>query len=212
MTPTKYNKDTNFGNDYYFNENFNNNKQDLFKNMNISRPKLDYKSNYKKIKSLHLALGSGIDRYNTIYFSRNDYGNKEIIVNRSLKCHKNKLVLCNKVNISRNNSRNNEKEKDLSSKSVENNNKNKKLNDIINNFAKKQAEKNEHVKQNNRYKNIVLRPHKVKNENQFNFQEISLKHNIKINKYKKDENPELIKNIIKDFHKKPKHSRVFKYK
>ena len=212
LTPTKYNKDTNFGNDYYFNENFNNNKQDLFKNMNISRPKLDYKSNYKKIKSLHLALGSGIDRYNTIYFSRNDYGNKEIIVNRSLKCHKNKLVLCNKVNISRNNSRNNEKEKDLSSKSVENNNKNKKLNDIINNFVKEQAEKNEHVKQNNRYKNIVLRPHKVKNENQFNFQEISLKHNIKINKYKKDENPELIKNIIKDFHKKPKHSRVFKYK
>lgn len=238
LTPTKYNKENNFENDYYFNESFNN-KLDLFKNMNISRPKLDYNSNNKKIKSLHLALGSGIDRYNTIYFSSNDYRNKDLIANRSLKFHKNKLVLCRKVNISRNNSRNNEKEQDLSSKSVENCNNNKKLSDIIQNFTSEQTEKNEFTNPNNRYnilieknkrkensndincysnikekkfKNIVLRPPKIKNEKQFNFQEISLKHNIEINKYKKEENPELIKNILQDFHKKQKHSRVFKYK
>ena len=238
LTPTKYNKENNFENDYYFNESFNN-KLDLFKNMNISRPKLDYNSNNKKIKSLHLALGAGIDRYSTIYFSSNDYRNKDLIVNRSLKFHKNKLVLCRKVNISRNNSRNNEKEQDLSSKSVENCNNNKKLSDIIQNFTSEQTEKNEFTNPNNRYnilieknkrkensndincysnikekkfKNIVLRPPKIKNEKQFNFQEISLKHNIEINKYKKEENPELIKNILQDFHKKPKHSSVFKYK
>ena len=241
LTPTKYNKDSN--NDYYFNESFNN-KQDLFQNVNISRPKLDFDKNLKKNKNLHLTLGTGINRYNNNnYFSGNEYGtNKELLVNKSFKFHKNKLVLCRKIDISHNNSRNNEDGKDLSSKSEENFNIHKRLNNTSNKFGDNNFEKNinDLDRQNNRYsnlkekkfnekieekgndnnnnidiidnstkkkkfKNIVLRPHKIQKENQ-------LKYNIKVNKYKKDESPELIKKIMQKFNIKPKYSRVFKYK
>ena len=66
--------------------------------------------------------------------------------------------------------------------------------DIIENSAKKK-----------KFKNIVLRPHKIQKENQ-------LKYNIKVSKYIKDESPELIKKIMQKFNIKPKYSRVFKYK
>ena len=220
LTPTKFNQELNIGNYYYFNEGFNE-KKNLFQNMNISMPKLNYNCKYKKIKNLHLALGAGINRYNNIYFSGNDYGNnKELIVNRSFKIHKNKLVLCRKVNISQNNSRNNDDEKDLSSKSLEIYNINKKLNDKIennryNNLKEKNKEKDNDYNNPGRekkYKNIVLRPHKIQKENQLsnivNFKEMAIKRNIKVNMHKKVYSPEIINNI----NMKPKHSRVFKYK
>ena len=231
LTPTKYNKDS--SNDYYFNESFNN-KQDIFQNVNISRPKLDYDNTLKKNKNMHLTLGTGLNRYNNNYFSGT---NKELLVNKSFKFHKNKLVLCRKVDISHNNSRNIEDEKDISSKSEENFKMHKRLNnnsDILGENKFKNV--NEYDRQNNRYsnlqeklkeekgndnennidiiensakkkkfKNIVLRPHKIQKENQ-------LKYNIKVNKYIKDESPELIKKIMQKFNIKPKYSRVFKYK
>ena len=243
LTPTKYNQDLNIGNDYYFNESFNNRK-DLFQNMNISRPKLDYNNKYKKNKNLHLALGTGIDRYNNIYFSGNDYwNNKELLINRSFKFHKNKLVLCRKINISHNNSGNNEDKKESNSKSVENCKINKKLTASIDYSEGKRISINDNYKANNRYsffpekseekekekekpydinsstkrkkyKNIVLRPHKIQKENQLsniiNFKETAIKRNIKVNLYKKEENPELIKKIMQKFNIKPKYSRVFK--
>ena len=189
---------------------------------------------------MHLALRAGINRYNNnIYFSGNDYGNnKELIENRSFKFHKNKLVLWSKVNISHNNSTNNDDDKDLSSKSFENCKINKILNNTIENMGREKI--NGNAKVNNRYciipeknkekdtnynnptkekkfKNIVLRPHKIPKEKQLsniiNFEGTELKNNIKVNKYKKGENsPEIIKNITEKFYIKPKHSRVFKYK
>ena len=231
LTPTKYNKDS--SNDYYFNESFNN-KQDIFQNVNISRPKLDYDNNLKKNKNMHLTLGTGLNRYNNNYFSGT---NKELLVNKSFKFHKNKLVLCRKVDISHNNSRNIEDEKDISSKSEENFKIHKRLNnnsDILgenkfknineydrqnnrySNLQEKLKEEKENDNENNidiiensakkkKFKNIVLRPHKIQKENQ-------LKYNIKVNKYIKDESPELIKKIMQKFNIKPKYSRVFKYK
>ena len=87
LTPTKNEPNSNIGNDYYINENINN-KKNLFQNINISRPKLNFNYKYKKNKNLHLALGTGINRYNNIYFSGNDYGNnKELVINRSFKFH-----------------------------------------------------------------------------------------------------------------------------
>ena len=239
LTPTKYNKDLNNGNDYYFNESFNS-KNDLLQNVNISMPKLNYNFKNKGNKNLHLALGTEINRFNNIYFSGNDYSNnKELIINRSFKFHKNKLVLWRKVEISRNNSRNNEDEKDLNSKSLENFKVNKNLSDKIDNFRGEKTAKND--KENNRYsilsekcnenknkvninpekekkyKNIVLRPHKIQKEKQIsnlsNFKEISIKqNNIKVNRYKKENSPEIIKNIAEKMNIRPKHSRVFKYK
>ena len=236
LTPTKYNKDS--SNDYYFNESFNN-KQDIFQNVNISRPKLDYDNNLKKNKNMHLTLGTGLNRYNNNYFSGNEYGtNKVLLVNKSFKFQKNKLVLCRKVDISHNNSRNNEDEKDISSKSEENFKIHKRTNNNSDILGENKLGKNinEYDRQNNRYsnleeklkeekrngndnnidiianstkkkkfKNIVLRPHKMQKENE-------LKYNIKVNKYIKDESPELIKKIMQKFNIKPKYSRVFKYK
>ena len=43
-----------------------------------------------------------------------------------------------------------------------------------------------------------------------NFKETAIKRNIKVNLYKKEENPELIKKIMQKFNIKPKYSRVFK--
>ena len=242
LTPTKTKRDFSNGNDYYF-ESFND-KQNLFNNVNISMPKIDYTNKYKQNKSLHLTLGTGINRNNNNnYFSGNDYGNsKELIVNRSFKFQKNKLVLCKKVDISNNNSTINDDEQNLSSKSEEKFKINKSLNNTIdklgnnkisfnendynkiNNkysifpekiFLEKNEEKEENENNNGanynniikekKYKNIVLRPHKIQKENQ-------LKYNIKVNKYKEKESPDLIKKIIPKFNIKPKYSRVFKYK
>ena len=242
LTPTKTNRDVTNGNDYYF-ESFND-KQNLFNNVNISMPKIDYNSKYKQNKSLHLTLGTGINRNNNNnYFSGNDYGNsKELIVNRSFKFQKNKLVLCKKVDISNNNSTINDDEQNSSSKSEEKFKINKSLNNTVNKVGnkknsineneynrinnrysifpeKKFLEKNEEKEENEnnkganynnitkekKYKNIVLRPHKIQKENQ-------LKYNIKVNKYKKEESLDLIKKIIPKFNIKPKYSRVFKYK
>ena len=240
LTPTKTNKDNSNGNDYYF-ESFTN-KQDLFNNVNISMPKIDYNNKYKQNKNLHLTLGAGINRNNN-YFSGNDYGNnKELIVNRSFKFQKNKLVLCKKVDISNNNSMINDDEKNLISKSEEkfkinkslyntnDNLENRKISKNVNDFNKinnrysifpekkfpyKKEENEENdfnrdVNNNNltkekKYKNIVLRPHKIQKENQ-------LKYNIRVNKHKPKESPDLIKKIIPKFNIKPKYSRVFKYK
>ena len=246
LTPTKNEPNSNIGNDYYINETINN-KKNLFQNINISRPKLNFNYKYKKNKNLHLALGTGINRYNNIYFSGNDYGNnKELVINRSFKFHKNKLVLFRKVNMSYNNSRNNDDEKDLISKSVENFKINNNIADAINKICGEKSTTIDFIKTNNRYslitekkifeknevkdthndaiynnstkkkkfKNIVLRPHKISKENQLlkinNFKEIALKHNIKLNKYKNKKSPEIIKNILSKFNIKPKYSRVIK--
>ena len=239
LTPTKYSKEFNNGIDYYFNESFNGNN-DLLKNVNISRPKLKYNFKNKKNKNLHLALGTEINRFNNIYFLGNDYcNNNELIINRSFKFHKNKLVLWRKAEYSQNNSRNNEDEKDLNSKSLENYKINKNLSDKIDNFREEESTKNDKI--NNRYsfipekynenkykdninptkqkkyKNIVLRPHKIQKEKQLSnliiFQGIDLKqNNIKVNRYKKENSPEIIKSIAEKMNVRPKHSRVFKYK
>ena len=237
LTPTKTNRGCSNGNDYYY-ESFNE-KQNLFNNINISMPKIDYNNKYQQNKNLHLTLGTGINRINNNYFSGNDYGNnRELIVNRSFKFQKNKLVLCKKIDISNNNSIINDEEQNLSSKSEEkfkinksfnNNLGNKKstneneYNRINNRYSifpeKKFLEKKEDIEENKsnndvnynnltkekKYKNIVLRPHKIQKENQ-------LKNNIKVNKYKSKESPDLIKKIIPKFSIKPKYPRVFKYK
>ena len=246
LTPTKNEPNSNNGNDYYINETINN-KKNLFQNINISRPKLNFNYKYKKNKNLHLALGTGINRYNNIYFSGNDYGNnKELVINRSFKFHKNKLVLFRKVNMSYNNSRINGGEKDLISKSVENFKINNNIADAINKICGEKSTTIDFIKTNNRYslitekkifeknevkdthndaiynnstkkkkfKNIVLRPHKISKENQLlkinNFKEIAIKHNIKLNKYRNKKSPEIIKNILSKFNIKPKYSRVIK--
>ena len=237
LTPTKANRGCSNGNDYYF-ESFNE-KQNLFNNVNISMPRIDFSNKYQQNKNLHLTLGTGINRVNNNYFSGNDYGNnRELIVNRSFKFQKNKLVLCKKIDISNNNSIINDEEQNLSSKSEEKFRINKSFNNNLGN--KKTTNENEYNRINNRYsffpekkflekkdeivenknnndvnynnltkekkyKNIVLRPHKIQKENQ-------LKNNIKVNKYKSKESPDLIKKIIPKFSIKPKYPRVFKYK
>ena len=160
-----------------------------------------------------------------------------------LNKNKNKLVLFRKIFVMNNNSKNNKDIKDLSSKSFENNNIHKKLYSTIGNIEgdnkinnnnnnrynlikeKKFLEKKEENENNNdininynmqqkKYKNIVLRPHKIPKEKHLidinNFKEIDLKNNIRVNKNKKEESPELIKKIIQKFNIKPKYSRVFK--
>lgn len=116
---------------------------------------------------------------------------------------------------------------------------NKNLSDKIDNFREEESTKNDKI--NNRYsfipekynenkykdninptkqkkyKNIVLRPHKIQKEKQLSnliiFQGIDLKqNNIKVNRYKKENSPEIIKSIAEKMNIRPKHSRVFKYK
>ena len=56
-----------------------------------------------------------------------------------------------------------------------------------------------------KFKNIVLRPHKIQKENQ-------VKNNIKVNNYEIDDSPKIINKIMTRLNIKPKYSRVFKYK
>ena len=56
-----------------------------------------------------------------------------------------------------------------------------------------------------KFKNIVLRPHKIQKQNE-------LKHNIKVNNYEIDDSPKVINKIMTKLNIKPKHSRVFKCK
>ena len=111
----------------------------------------------KKNKNMHLTLGTGLNRYNNNYFSGNEYGtNKVLLVNKSFKFQKNKLVLCRKVDISHNNSRNNEDEKDISSKSEENFKIHKRTNNNSDILGENKLGKNinEYDRQNNRYSNL----------------------------------------------------------
>lgn len=68
--------------------------------------------------------------------------------------------------------------------------------------------KSNNIKNNNKerkYKNIVLRPHKIQKENK-------LKYNIKVNNYEIDDSPKVINKLMTRLNIKPKYSRVFKYK
>ena len=204
LTPTKYNLQ-NCDNDYYFNESYNK-TQEFFNNANISRPKLDYNSGHKKFKNI-LTIGTRLNTVNNNY-NDNYEKYKVLLINRSFKVSKNKYVICRKNNFL-NNIRVNKDEKDIESKSVENNH----------NFDKdknnKKEENNDNEKINDikiinkekKYKNIVLRPHKIQKENQ-----LKLKHNIKVNNYEIDDSPKIINKIMTRLNIKPKYSRVFKYK
>ena len=240
LTPTKYNLQ-NFDNDYYFNESYNK-TQELFNNANISRPKLDYNSGHKKNKNILLTLGTRINTCNNNCNNNNYLKSKIFNINRTFKVskNKNKYVICRKNNISNNNIRLNENQKDIESKSVDNyhkiqNNNNYEgnlfeysilKNNINNNnssikekcFLNEENNENDNdndneIKSNNiknfnkerKYKNIVLRPHKIQKENQ-------LKYNIKVNNYEIDDSPKIINKIMTRLNIKPKYSRVFKYK
>ena len=204
LTPTKFNMQ-NYDNDYYFNESYNK-TQEFFNNANISRPKLDYNSGHKKFKNI-LTIGTRLNTVNNNY-NDNYEKYKVLLINRSFKVSKNKYVICRKNNFL-NNIRVNKDEKDIESKSVENNH----------NFDKdknnKKEENNDNEKINDikilnkekKYKNIVLRPHKIQKENQ-----LKLKHNIKVNNYEIDDSPKIINKIMTRLNIKPKYSRVFKYK
>ena len=210
LTPTKYNLQ-NCDNDYYFNENYNK-TQEIFNNANISRPKLDYNSSHKKNKNI-LTIGT---RINTMNNYNDNYAKcKVLLVNKSFKVSKNKYVICRKHNFI-NNIRVNKDEKDIESKSVENNHNfdkeknNKKEENCFLNEENNEDEKVNDIKSFNKerkYKNIVLRPHKIQKEN-----ELKYKHNIKINNYEIDDSPKIINKIMTRLNIKPKHSRVFKYK
>lgn len=241
LTPKKYNLQ-NLDNDYYFNESYNK-TQDLFNNANISRPKLDYNSGHKKNKNILLTIGTRINTCNNNSNNNNYLKSKIFNINRTFKVskNKNKYVICRKSNISNNNSRINENQKDIESKSVENyhniqNNNNyegnlfeySNLKININNidcdnistkekcFLNEENNENDNyneIKTNNiksfnkerKFKNIVLRPHKIQKENQ-------LKYNIKVNHYEIDDSPKIINKIITRLNIKPKYSRVFKCK
>ena len=70
-------------NDYYFNESYNK-TQELFNNVNISRPILDYNSCHKKNKNI-LTIGTRLNTMNDNYYNDN-YGKcKELLINRSFK-------------------------------------------------------------------------------------------------------------------------------
>ena len=63
----------------------------------------------------------------------------------------------------------------------------------------------ENFNKKRKYKNIVLRPHKIQKEN-------LLKHNIKVNNNCEiDDSPKIINKIMTRLNIKPKNSRVFKY-
>ena len=73
---------------------------------------------------------------------------------------------------------------------------------LCNSYKKEENENNNDINinynmQQKKYKNIVLRPHKIPKEKHLidinNFKEIDLKNNIRVNKNKKEESPELIK-------------------
>ena len=231
LTPTKYNY-INYDNDYYLHESYNK-TQELFNNANISRPKLDYNSGPKKNKNI-LTIGTRINTTNSTNNNIYEKS-KVVIINRSFKGNKNKYVICRKNNFSdnrrllndkkdiesksaENNYNNSEKEenfyKNLELKNNDNvyNNENCNFSEIKEKGFSKEIN-NEKIKVNNlktfnkerKYKNIVLRPHKI-------HKEIHLKYNIKVNNYEINDSPKIINKIMTRLNIKPKYSRVFKYK
>ena len=189
LTPTK-SEVNNYDIDYYFNENYNK-PQKLVNIANISRPRLDY-SFKKKNKNSLLTVGTQYTLNNDTntfitennnYINDNDYGSeskKNIVINRIMKKAKNKYVLVSKSNnISLCDKHNNAPQ----SKSLEKREGNKidiknEDNDDESNFYKK-----------NKYKNIVLRPMKIKKENQIKtLQKYDSNINININIVKKNKN------------------------
>ena len=64
---------------------------------------------------------------------------------------------------------------------------------------------NKNPNKERKFKNIVLRPHKIQKQNE-------LKNNIRVNNYEIDDSPKIINKIITRLNIKPKHSRVFKCK
>ena len=207
LTPSKYNY-TNCDNDYYFNESYNK-TQELFNNANISRPKLDYNNSHKKNKNI-LTIGTRINTTNSDIFGES----RVLMINRSFKVNKNKYVICRKNNFL-NNKKIQENKKDIESKSAENNHKNNQIEEnLYKNLEIKNNANEEKIKINNlstfnnkekKYKNIVLRPHKIKTD-------IQLKYNIKVNNYEIEDSPKIINKIMTRLNIKPKNSRVFKYK
>ena len=215
LTPTK-NEVNNYDIDYYFNENYHK-PQKLINIANISRPRLDY-SFKKKNKNSLLTIGTQYTlnndnntfvTENNNYINDNDYGSeskKNIVINRIMKMAKNKYVLVSKSNnISLFNKFNDVPQ----SKSLEKREENKtniknEDNDEENNFDKK-----------NKYKNIVLRPMKIKKENQI---KSLLKYDsntniniVKNNKNKKSNTSSSNNSLEKKNIKFPKSFSVLKY-
>ena len=235
LTPTKYNLQ-NCDNDYYFNENYNK-TQELFNNANISRPKLDYNSGHKKNKNIltiGTRINTVNNNYNDNYGKcKVLLVNKSFKVskNKYVICRKNNFLNNIRVNKeekdieSKSVENNHNFDKDKFNKKEVNSNLKNIINDYnninCNNSSNKEKcfsnedNKEDENKTNNiksfnkerKYKNIVLRPHKIQKENQ-----LKSKHNIKVNNYEIDDSPKIINKIMTRLNIKPKCSRVFKYK
>ena len=218
LTPTKSDVN-NYDIDYYFNENYNK-PQKIINIANISRPRLDY-SFKKKNKNSLLTVGTQYTLNNDTntfvtesnnYINDNDYGSeskKNIVINRIMRKSKNKYVLVSKSN---NISLRNKFNDDSQSKSQEKKEENKiniknEENDDESNFYKK-----------NKYKNMVLRPMKIKKENQIKTFlkydsniNINIIKNNKNNKNNKSNTSSKNNSLEKKSNKFPKSFSVLKY-
>ena len=200
LTPTKYNIQ-NYENDYYFNENYNK-TQELFNISNISRPKLDYNIKYKN--KYVICRKNDISNMNRVNYSDNtDSDSKSVETYHNNR--NNESVENNCEYLNNNNCFN--KDKNIFNEfncnySV---NKNIRFSHDNDNENEIKLENLENFNKKRKYKNIVLRPHKIQKEN-------LLKHNIKVNNNCEiDDSPKIINKIMTRLNIKPKNSRVFKY-
>ena len=221
LTPTKYNLQNN-ENDYYFNATSYNKTQKIFNVTDIALPKL-FDSGKKKRNNILLTMGAritttnDINNINTNNFNGGCIRNKIQAINKSSNLTKNKYVICRKNNFLNNKNKKNsaEKEECLDSNSVETDHNNWRNigynNTCSNNFSIKEEfndnKVNNNINKERKFKNIVLRPHKIPKENK-----LKNNINIKVNtKYKIDDSPKEINKILTKLNIKPKHTRVFKY-
>ena len=236
LTPTKYNLQ-NCDNDYYFNENYNKtqelfnnanisrpkldynsghkkNKNILTIGTRINTVNNNYIVNYEKCKVLLVNRSFKVTKNKYVICRKNNFLNN-IRVNKNVKDIDSKSVE-NNHNFGKDN--NNKYEENSNIKNcindynninyINSSNKEKCLLNEENNEDENKINTNiKSFNKERKYKNIVLRPHKIQKENQLKY-----KYNIKVNNYEINDSPKIINKIMTRLNIKPKYSRVFKYK
>ena len=236
LTPTKYNLQ-NCDNDYYFNENYNKtqelfnnanisrpkldynsghkkNKNILTIGTRINTVNNNYIVNYEKCKVLLINRSFKVTKNKYVICRKNNFLNN-IRVNKNVKDIDSKSVE-NNHNFGKDN--NNKYEENSNIKNcindynninyINSSNKEKCLLNEENNEDENKINTNiKGFNKERKYKNIVLRPHKIQKENQLKY-----KYNIKVNNYEINDSPKIINKIMTRLNIKPKYSRVFKYK